>query len=447
MLLHRLLAPLLALAIVSVVSAEWVSLFNGRDLTGWHQVNGTAPYAVVDGAIVGTPMTGSPNSFLVTDGTYGDFVFECEVKVEGLINSGIQFRSLSSPDYREGRVHGYQCELGEKTDRNWTGGIYDEARRGWLYRPELNPSAKTAYRPGDWNHLRIECVGPSLRTWVNGIPVAHLIDDVTARGFIGLQVHSIGKGSPDGKRIYWRNLRIRTDVAEPTPPEGTFVRNMIPNQLAPAEQALGWRLLFDGSTANGWRGAASETFPDRSWRIEDGELIVIGLKSDDLATTDRYGAFDFQLEFKLTEGANSGIKYFATESSGTYNSATGLEYQLIDDARHADAGKGAAGNRTLASLYDLIPSRTQVAGEEVPRKAGVWHHARIVVRSDKTVEHWLDGFMVVEFELGSPLFEALVARSKYADIDGFAEVATTPIFLQDHGDEVHFRSIKIRTLD
>ena len=425
----------------------WTPLFNGRDLNGWHQLNGDAHYTVVDRAIVGTAVSDTPNSFLVTDATYGDFVFECEFMVEGSINSGIQFRSLSTQDYRDGRVHGYQCEIDDKPDRSWTGGIYDEARRGWLYPLELNPSAKSAYLAYRWNHVRIECVGDSLRTWINGIPTAHLIDAETAEGFIGLQVHSIGKRSPEGKRIHWRELRIRTDVSQPTPPHGFFVRNTIPNKLDSAEEALGWRLLWDGQTTDGWRGANLDSFPDSAWNIADGELIVIGRNMGDLATRERFSAFDFQLEFFLTEGANSGIKTFATEDGGERNDATGLEYQLLDDEVHADGAKGVAGNHTLASLYDLIPSRKVVATREVPRGSGTWHHARIVVYPDHRVEHWLNGFKVVEYERGSPLFQALVARSKYANIEGFSQLKKSAIYLQDHGDEVRFRSIKIRDLD
>lgn len=440
-----LLATLLTLS--PSIHAEWVPLFNGHDLSGWHQLNGTAPFTVVDGAIVGTAIPDTPNSFLVTDETYGDFIFECEVLVEGDINSGIQLRSQSLPEYRNGRVHGYQVEIDPDRARAWTGGIYDEARRGWLYPLELNPWSKSAYLPGRWNHLRIECVGTSIRTWVNGIPAAHLIDDETAEGFFALQVHSIGRRAAENLRIHWRNLRIRTDVTEPTPPEGFFVRNMIPNQLDPAEEDLGWRLLWDGQTTNGWRGAASDAFPAQAWTIENGELIVLGQGSDDLTSRDRFTAFELQLEFFLPEGANSGIKYFATEHEGSHNQATGLEYQLLDDAAHPDGEAGVAGNRTLASLYDMIPSWKKVANREVPRDAGSWCHARIVVTPDLKVEHWLNGFKVVAYEKDSPLYDALVGRSKYAGIEGFAQVTDTAITLQDHGDEVRFRSIKIRELD
>lgn len=435
------------LILTPTTRAEWSSLFNGNDLTGWHQLNGSAPFTVVDGAIVGTAISDTPNSFLVTDEIYGDFVFECEARVEGGINSGIQFRSESYPEYRNGRVHGYQMEIDPDTRRRWTGGIYDEARRGWLYPLELNPEAKPAYLPGEWTHYRIECIGTSIRTWINGIPAAHLIDGLTLEGFIGLQVHSIRSRSPNGMRIHWRNLRIRTDVTAPTPPEGFFIRNTDPNGLDPAEDALGWRLLWDGQTSEGWRGAASDVFPDDAWKIDDGELVVLGNNTDDLSSRERFTAFELQLEFYLPEGANSGIKYFATEHEGSHNHATGLEYQLLDDANHADGLAGVAGNRTLASLYDLIPSWKEVSNRSVPRKAENWSHARIVVHPDRQVEHWLNGFQVVAYQKDSPLYQALVARSKYADIEGFAEVPDTAINLQDHGDEVRFRSIKIRELD
>ena len=164
----------------SVVVAQdgWTNLFNGKDLTGWKQLNGKAKYEVVDGVIVGTTVVNTPNSFLVTEKNYGDFIFEVDLLVAEEMNSGIQFRSESTPDYMNGRVHGYQCEV-DPSERAWSAGIYDEARRGWLYPVELNPEAKPALKHGEWNHYRIECIGNSIRTWLNGVAVSHLIDDMT----------------------------------------------------------------------------------------------------------------------------------------------------------------------------------------------------------------------------------------------------------------------------
>ncbi len=163
--------------------AQWQELFNGKDLNGWKQLNGKARYEVKNGAIVGTTVFGEPNSFLVTEKDYGDFVLELEFKVDSTMNSGIQFRSLSTPDYMKGRVHGYQFEI-DPSKRAWTGGIYDEARRDWLYQLDLNPAAQPAFKQGEWNKAKIECIGTSIRTWVNGVPAAHLIDDVTAKDLL-----------------------------------------------------------------------------------------------------------------------------------------------------------------------------------------------------------------------------------------------------------------------
>ena len=150
---------------------NWTNLFNGEDFSGWKQLNGEAKYEIVDGIIVGTTVLNTPNSFLCTEKMYSDFILEVELLVEPDMNSGIQFRSESRQDYMNGRVHGYQCEV-DPSERAWSGGIYDEARRGWLYTCEINPKAKSALKMGEWNKYRIECIGNSIRTWLNGIAVA-----------------------------------------------------------------------------------------------------------------------------------------------------------------------------------------------------------------------------------------------------------------------------------
>ena len=141
---------------------KWEDLFNGKNLRGWKQLNGKAKYEVVDKEIVGTTVHGEPNSFLVTEKTYGDFILELEFRLDADMNSGIQFRSESKADYRDGRVHGYQMEI-DPSPRAWTGGIYDESRRGWLYTLDYNPEGKKAYKPNEWNRARIECIGNVIR--------------------------------------------------------------------------------------------------------------------------------------------------------------------------------------------------------------------------------------------------------------------------------------------
>jgi len=188
----------------AVAEPQWQSLFDGKTLNGWIQRNGKAKYTVEDGMIVGTTVLNTPNSFLCTEKEYSDFILELEFLVDPTMNSGIQIRSHSYPDYHNGRVHGYQVEI-DPSPRAWSGGIYDEARRGWLYPLKDKPAAQKAFKQGQWNHYRIEAIGDRIRTWVNGVPAADLVDDMTGRGFIALQVHS---SKTAGQKIKWRNLRI-----------------------------------------------------------------------------------------------------------------------------------------------------------------------------------------------------------------------------------------------
>ncbi len=427
---------------------KWTKLFNGKDLSGWKQLNGKALYAVKNGEIVGATVFKEPNSFLVTEDTYGDFILELEFRLDADMNSGIQFRSESKSDYRDGRVHGYQMEI-DPSARAWTGGIYDEARRDWLYPLEYNSEGKKAFKNGDWNTCRIECIGPVIRIWVNGIPTANLVDDLTSRGFIALQVHAIGKQEEAGQTIRWRNIRIQTQELKPSAPDGIFVVNLLPNTVSEQEKKNGVSLLWDGKTSSGWRGAYKDKFPEKGWEIRDGVLTVLksaGAESEnggDIVSQQQYGAFDLQFEFRLTEGANSGLKYFVTETEGNKGSAIGLEYQILDDEKHPDAKQGVVGNRTLASLYDLIPSLKIKRGL---RPIGQWNNGRVVVYADNRVEHWLNGYKVVEYQRGTPIYNALVARSKYAAFQNFGMAEKGRILLQDHGDEVSFRSIKIREM-
>jgi len=423
-----------------------VPLFDGKSLAGWKQLGGAADYKVVDGTIVGSSRPGVPNSFLVTEKDYGDFILDFDVRQDvGPTNSGVQIRSLSTPEFENGRVHGYQVDI-DPSPRQWSGGIYEEAQRGWFYTGEMNPPAKALYKFGEWNHYRIEAIGPRLRVWINGQPAADVIDDVTKSGFFGLQVHSIDKPEDAGRTTTWKNLVVQTTKLKPAAPMGIFIRNNLPNNLDPEEQRLGWKLLWDGKTAKGWHGAKSKDFPAEGWSMANGELAVLpGRKGGDILTDEEFDAFELQMEFKITAGANSGIFYYLTSPlDPASNAPLGLEYQILDDERHPDAKQGIDGNRTLASLYDVLPRGKLMTNVGVAPKVDVWQHARIVARADGTVEHWLNGLKVLEFNRNSEDFKAHVAASKFSKTPGFGTAAKGHILLQDHGDAVAYRSIKIR---
>ena len=448
---------LFALLVVTVSScqqapedkAPWRPMFNGESIEGWQQLGGEATYEVRDGAIIGTTVSDTPNSFLHDGNKYADFILELDFKVDPSMNSGIQIRSNSLPHYMNGRVHGYQVEI-DPSERAWSGGIYDEARRGWLHPLEGNSEAQQAFKQNEWNHYRVEAIGDTLKTWVNGIPASHLIDDMTSTGFIAFQVHSIGEDQQPGTEIAWKNIKIITDSvvahSRPTPLKPVITKN----NLTHSEKNGGWQMLWDGESTNGWRGARLDGFPQNGWTIEDGILTVLesgGAESaagGDIVTTEKYGDFELKVDFKLTEGANSGIKYYVdTELNKGPGSSIGLEYQILDDARHPDAKKGShEGSRTLASLYDLIQADPQKPVNPI----GAWNTAHIVSK-DGHVEHWLNGMKVLEYERGSDAYRKLVSESKYAQWPNFGEAEMGQILLQDHGDRVSFSNIKIKILD
>ena len=417
---------------------NWEYLFNGHDLTGWSRVGGEMDFAVVDGVIVGTARYDTPNSFLRTDREFGDFILEFEFKITGNLNSGVQFRSFQREG--DGRVQGYQFEIDPIMERAWTGGIFDEARRGWLYPLTFNQKGRTAYKgDGVWNTGRLEAIGNSIRGWINGIPTCDLIDDMTPTGFIALQVHSINRGNPnrgiDGATASFRNIRILTEDLErwATPQNNEIIQiNAIPNTLSERELAEGWELLWDGKTTNGWHGRGITTFPENGWVIEDGLLTIEPGNEHHIMTNRTFGNFWLTADFRITRGASSGILYL-TDARGR-----GPEFQIIDDVHHPRAYE----KRTTGSLFEFIH-----APDDKPIiRWDTFNTAWIKVRGNH-VEHWLNGVKLFSFERNTPAWNEMVSHSRRSHVPDFGNLTQGHILLQNSGSPVSFRNIKIKELN
>lgn len=202
---------------------EWVNMLKGDTKEGWTQLNGQATYEIKDGVVIGTTKVGEPNSFLATEKMYSDFILEYEVLVDTALNSGVQIRSnqyekdstfmtknsegeMVERKREKGRVHGYQVEI-DPSPRSYSGGVYDEARRGWLQDLSENEAAQNAFKRDDWNQFRVEAIGDTIRTYVNGVQAVEVVDTMDASGFIALQVHSTKAEEP--LQVRWRNIRIK----------------------------------------------------------------------------------------------------------------------------------------------------------------------------------------------------------------------------------------------
>lgn len=221
------------------------------------------------------------------------------------------------------------------------------------------------------------------------------------------------------------------------------------NTLCKNEKKAGFKMLWNGKDATGWRAIFKAEFPNKGWEMKNGILTVLASNGQeqgsggDIVSKEEFSAFILKFDFRLSPGANSGIKYFVTEQEKTNMSGIGLEFQVLDDDKHPDAKLGKNGNRKLGSLYDLIPANKPAS---VLKSIGEWNSGEVRVYPNNHVEHWLNGVKVVEYERRSAAFKQLVAGSKYKNWKNFGEAEKGHILIQDHGNNVSYKNIKIKVL-
>ena len=439
-----------------------VALFDGKSTDGWVQRGGKAKYKVVDGMIVGTTVLKTPNSFLCTKDNYSNFILHLDFKVDDQLNSGIQIRSNSFANYKDGRVHGYQVEIdpsqkphdgkragpnlmedGSKapkgTSRSWTGGIYDEARNGWLYGLSSKPKARAAFKPGQWNHFKIIANGNSIKTWINGVPAADLDDKTTKEGFIALQVHATGSKTP--LQVRWKNIFLK-EIKEG---DLNFYGSELPQPkvIAPGTgcSAPGDAIvLFDGKDLSQWNGRIKKgenkgKICEPKWKIENECMIVT--KSGDLETKQPFGSCQLHIEWatpnppskKSQSRGNSGIFFM-----GKY------EVQVLDSYTNQTYPDGQAGG-----IYKQSPPLVNAC-----RKSGEWQTYDIIFHAPE-----FDGQECTKPATLTVLHNGVLIQDHFTLV-GPTEHKKTPKYtphdaklamsLQDHGNPVRYRNIWIREL-
>lgn len=363
-------------------------LFDGKTLDGWVQHGGQASFRVEDGCIVGEVGPG-PNSFLCTTKTYGDFDLTLEFRIDETCNSGIQIRSHVRE--KADRVFGYQCEI-DPSERSWTGGIFDEGRRGWIDPLEGDDAARAALRREDWNTMRILAVGPHLRTWVNGVPCADHLDPMDLEGIIALQVHNGSSG-----RLRWRNLKLK--------------------DLGRSE----WKPLIGDSLAGWQRRGGGE------WTLEDGVLRGRSSKDESqhghLATEKTYDDFAIRLQYRAHQG-NSGL-YFRAELTDGNPGIRGFQAEI-------DPEKDAGGlYETGGRGWVVKPSPEQVAKWYRPN---AWNEMSVIALGDRVAVH-VNGHLTAELKNDSGRRSGHIALQLHGGQDMDIEIRDIEVLpLSKHRD-------------
>ena len=409
----------------SAVAADTYFLSHGDSLDQW--VGHEKYWSIKDGVIIGKSTDEvAVSTFLLTKQNFSDFRLTASARlVSGDTHSGLAFRGRVAPEHGDPFTYAGPLVM---FNGNW--GFYD-----LFGRKNLGVDCSKAVdlsKAGEWTNLEILAVSNRVRLAVNGVLVAEWIESEPNRsmeGPIGLQLAS----SSTPQEINFSNVVVESNPRD----QLVTLIETAPNNLTVEEIAEGWHLLFDGKSTEGWRGYQKETFPEEGWEVVDGSIHKIAeAGGGDILTIDPYQDFDFRFEWKVAPGANSGVMYRVSESEER-SYYTGPEYQVLDDDRHNN-GKNPV--TSAASIYALFAPENKRL-----KPVGEYNAGRIVVKGN-TLEHYLNGELVVTKEIGSEEWNNQVQNSKFQKWPKFAKMPKGHIVLQDHGDDVWFRNLKIKPL-
>ena len=389
----------------------WTSLIQSNSLDGWVRRGGKAPFRIEDDVIIGQTVSDTSNSFLCTQRDFDDIELELEFMVDPGLNSGVQIRSNCVPGYRGGVVHGYQVEI-DPSERAWTGGIYDESRRGWLAPLDENPVAQRAFRPAAWNRLRIVARGNRIQTWINDVPAADLTDGLTRTGFIGLQVHRTRATTP--KEVRWRRIRVREF--------GKFCQQPPLNAIV---------LLAPSGDLSAWQ------HPDRprdkiGWTFRDGVLEVTP-GTGNIETRRDFGDCRLHVEFCVTDNGRTGQ---ANGNSGVFLQGR-YEVQILNSVGQEPA------DDTCGALYGAKAPDYNMSGP-----ADQWQTYDVVFRAPRWSENGRKNKLAVAtvYHNGTRIHDRVRIGGRTGS--GRPEGSDDgPLVLQEHGNRVRFRNIWIAPLD